>query len=70
MPSVNSSNPLADIDPRLMIEAFRRVREKRSRDEIDSDALLSAIVAEAKRGVRDLYSLVKAAEAAQLPGTT
>jgi hypothetical protein len=65
---VNASNPLADIDPRLMSEAFRRARERRSRDEIDSDTLLSAIIAEARRGARDLYSLVRAAEMARLPG--
>jgi hypothetical protein len=65
---VNAANPLADIDPRLMTEAFRRVRERRECDEIDSDALLSAIFAAARRGARDLYSLVKAAEAARMGG--
>ena len=63
-----NANPLADIDPRLMSEAFRRARERRTAAEIDSDTLLSAIIAEAKRGARDLYSLVKAAEGAGLRG--
>jgi hypothetical protein len=63
---VTVTRPLADIDPRLISEAFRRARERRSSIEIDSDALLSAIIAEAKRGARDLYSLVKAAERASL----
>jgi hypothetical protein len=62
------SHPLADLDPRLLSEAFRRARERRSSDGVDSDSLLSAIIAEARRGARDLYTLVKAAQNARLPG--
>ncbi len=64
--SLKASNPLADIDPRLLSEAFRRARERRSRAEVDSDSLLSAIIAEAKRGARDLYSLAAAADRTSL----
>ena len=59
-------NLLADIDPRLLSEAFRRAREKAAIAEVDSDSLLSAIFAEARRGTRDMYGLVKAAETARL----
>ena len=57
-------NPLADIDPRLLSEAFRRAREKAAVTEMDSDSLLSAILAEARRGTRDMFGLVKAAQSA------
>ncbi len=57
-------NTLADIDPRLLTEAFRRARDKHSHVAIDADGLLSAIIAEARRGTRDLYGLTRAAEAA------
>ena len=56
-------NPLSDVDPRLLAEAFRRARERASNAEVDSDALFSAILDEARRGARDIYSLVKAAAA-------
>jgi hypothetical protein len=56
-------NPLADIDPRLLAEAFRRAREAAANSAIDSDALLSAIFAAARAGTRDMYGLVKAATA-------
>ena len=59
-------NPLADLDPRLLTEAFRRARENAANSDIDSDALLSAIIAEARKGVRDLYGLVKAAQAGRI----
>ncbi|MDE3177463.1 MAG: hypothetical protein KGM15_15285 [Pseudomonadota bacterium] len=59
-------NPLADIDPRLLSEAFRRARQQAAVAEIDSDSLLSAILAEARRGTRDMYGLVKAAATARL----
>ena len=59
---MRTANPLADIDPRLLSEAFRRARERTANALIDSDSLLSAILAEARRGTRDLYGLVKAAE--------
>ena len=58
-------HPLSDVDPRLLTEAFRRARERRENKGIESDALFSAIVAEARRGARDIYSLVKAAGAAR-----
>jgi hypothetical protein len=65
---VNAQNPPADLDPRLLTEAFRRAREHSGAAEIESDSLLSAIIAEARRGARDLYSLVKAAEKARQRG--
>ncbi len=58
-------NPLADIDPRLLSEAFRRARANAADAELDSDSLLSAILAEARRGTRDMYGLVKAAQTAR-----
>jgi hypothetical protein len=65
---VSLSHPLVDIDPRLPSEAFRRARERRSSDGVDSASLLSADIAEARRGARDLYALVRAAESARPPG--
>jgi hypothetical protein len=62
-------NSLADLDPRLLTEAFRRARENGANSDIDSDALLSAIIAEARKGVRDLYGLVKAARAGRINQT-
>ena len=62
---MNAHNPLADLDPRLLTEAFRRAREQGDAADVDSDSLLSAIIAEARRGARDLYSLVKAADKAR-----
>ena len=56
------ANPLVDIDPRLLSEAFRRARERTTNALIESDCLLSAIIAEAHRGTRDLRGLVRAAE--------
>ena len=58
------SHQLADIDPRLLTEAFRRARERQVNAAMDADSLLSAIIAEARRGTRDLYGLTRAAEAA------
>ena len=58
-------NTLADIDPRLLHEAFRRARETSANAEIDSDALLSAIIAAARKGTRDMYGLVNAARGAR-----
>ena len=63
MPAPNS-HALADIDPRLLTEAFRRARAREINIGLDPDALLSAIIAEARRGTRDLYGLTRAAEAA------
>jgi hypothetical protein len=60
---VNLPHSLADIDPRLLTEAFRRARERYSDADVDADALLSAIIAEARRGTRDLFGLARAAEA-------
>lgn len=57
------TNPFADIDPRLLSEAFRRARERAPTTRVDSDSLLTAIFAEARLGTRDMYGLVKAAEA-------
>jgi hypothetical protein len=54
-------NSIADIDPRLLEEALRRARKIPLNERLDSDALLSAIIAEAQRGTRDMYGLVAAA---------
>jgi hypothetical protein len=61
---VNRNNPLGDIDPRLLEEAFRRARKAPLNDRLDSNALLAAILAEARRGTRDMYGLVSAASKA------
>jgi len=61
MKQMNRANPLGDIDPRMLEEAFRRARKIRLNDSLDSNALLSAIIAEARRGTRDMYGLVSAA---------
>ena len=58
------SHTLADIDPRLLTEAFRRARARQTNTGIDADSLLSAIIAEARRGTRDLYGLTRAADVA------
>ena len=60
------ANSLANIDPRLLSEAFRRARARMANAEIDSDTLLSSILAEARRGTRDMYGLVKSAEGGKL----
>lgn len=61
----SAQHTLADIDPRLITEAFRRARENRTNAALDADSMLSAIIAEARRGTRDLYGLTRAAEAAR-----
>jgi hypothetical protein len=57
-----SSPSLDDIDPRLVSEAFRRARETSANAAIASDQILSAILAEARRGTRDMFGLVRAAQ--------
>lgn len=52
---------LKDIDPRLLEEAFKRARNQPLNKDRDSDSLLSAIFAEARRGTRDMHGLVAAA---------
>jgi hypothetical protein len=66
--ALNKSLPhsLSDMDPRLLTEAFRRARARQSNAGLDADGLLSAIIAEARRGTRDLYGLSRAAEVAAL----
>jgi hypothetical protein len=61
MDKINSS-PFDDIDPRLIGEAFRRARETTANAAIASDQILSAILAEARRGTRDMFGLVRAAQ--------
>ena len=56
------SNPFNDIDPRLISEAFRRARATAANATLDSDQILSAILAEARRGTRDMFGLVRAAQ--------
>jgi hypothetical protein len=45
----------------MLEEAFRRARQNPFNAHLDSDTLLSAIIAEARRGTRDMYGLVSAA---------
>ena len=52
---------LADIDPRLLEAAFNRARNAPLNSDRDSNAILSAIFAEARRGTRDIHTLVSAA---------
>jgi hypothetical protein len=58
------SHSLSDLDPRLLTEAFRRARARQANAATDADCLLSAIIAEARRGTRDLYGLTRAADVA------
>ena len=61
--TVTAVRALSDVDPRLLTEAFRRARAQADNARIDSDSLFSAILEQARRGARDIYSLVKAAGA-------
>jgi hypothetical protein len=61
---------LSDLDPRLLTEAFRRARKREVNADVDADSLLSAIIAEARRGTRDLYGLARAAESEAMRRTT
>jgi hypothetical protein len=54
--------PNANIDPRLLSEALRRARQRPANAGRDCNELSSAILAEAARGARDLYTLVRACE--------
>jgi hypothetical protein len=56
------SDPFDGVDPRLICEAFRRARETAANAAIDSDQILSAILAEARKGTRDMFGLVRAAQ--------
>jgi hypothetical protein len=62
------SPSLDDIDPRLVSEAFRRARETTANAAIASDQILSAILAEARRGTRDIFGLVRAVQTGSLRG--
>ena len=64
MSELMRNTALSHIDPRLLEEAFNRARKAPLNTSIDSNALLSAIFAEARRGTRDMYGLVAAASAA------
>ena len=55
---------LSDIDPRLVEEAFRRAC--RARENHEPAIVLARIIAEAKRGTRDLHGLVGAAARSSL----
>ena len=59
--TTNPANPLADIDPRLLSEAFRRARERVS-ERLDSDSLAVGHSRRGRRGTRDIYGLIRAAE--------
>ena len=60
-PILNSARELYGVDVGLLEEAYRRARAAPLNRTIDSSRLLSAIFEEARRGSRDLYSLVRAA---------
>jgi hypothetical protein len=49
----------------LVEEAFHRARKAPRNRDIDSDALLSAILAAARDGTRDMHGLVEAAARAK-----
>ena len=51
---------LKDIDPRVLEAAFKRARELPLNRHLDSNAILSAIFAEARRGTRDMHGLTAA----------
>ena len=53
---------LADVDPRLLEEAFRRAQAALRGRNVDPQALLAAIFAEARAGTRHMYGLVSAAQ--------
>jgi hypothetical protein len=58
-------NVLSDIDPRLLEEAFNRARREPLNNHLGSEALLSAIFAEARRGARNMHELCSAAARAR-----
>ena len=60
-PMLNKARELYGVDVGLLEEAYRRARAAPLNKNIDSTRLLSAIFDEARRGSRDLYSLVNAA---------
>jgi len=52
---------LDDVDPRLIEEALRRGCEAQVNRGVDPMTILKRILAEARRGTRDMYGLVSAA---------
>jgi hypothetical protein len=57
---------MGDIDPRLLEEAFRRACNARLNAGSDPQAMLAAILAEARRGTRHMHGLVGAAARAKV----
>ncbi len=53
---------LDDVDPRLMEEAWRRGCDAPMNRGVDPMTVLARILAEARRGTRDMYGLVSAAK--------
>jgi len=53
---------LKDVDPRLIEEALRRGCEAPMNRHVDPMTVLKRILAEARRGTRDMYGLVSAAK--------
>lgn len=51
---------LSDIDPRLLEEAFRRAMQALGNGDVNPDAVLAAILDEARTGTRHMYGLVAA----------
>ena len=49
-----------EIDPRLLEEALRRAMRTPSNGDVDPQAVLAAIVAEARAGTRHMFGLVAA----------
>lgn len=52
---------MADVDPRLLEEAFRRACKAPLNAGADHQSMLAAILAEARRGTRHMHGLVGAA---------
>lgn len=61
MQASTKHSQIEPVDPRLIEEAFRRARKAPANREVDPERLRSAIEAEARLGVRDIYGLVAAA---------
>ncbi len=61
MSDARHTTDVLDIDPSLVLEAFRRAQHSRREACEDPHLILDAIVAEARRGTRDLHGLTGAA---------
>jgi hypothetical protein len=53
---------LSDMDPRLLEEAFRRAMRASDNRGVEPDAVLAAILSEARAGTRHMFGLVAAGQ--------